>query len=180
MSLQNQKIQTNILNTINETKLEADLYNQKHQYMSQSFASLYIINNMLFYSYYILFAIVVVYVLYKYLFSNTSGAVSPNSSKMIMDIVFLLVFATLPFWAIYLEEIIYMGIKFILSLIKNNVYTNDFYKTFNSSDFYANPKLYNCCIHHTISCHVNRPKSLYNHYFSIKLCKLHNNLFIIQ
>lgn len=119
---------------ISRLQQEADYTKTMREYQSRAFASLYLINHMLMYVYYGLFAIFALFIGWtKYV---RGGGVGRNVYK---DMGSLVGFATLPFWAIYLEELVYRVFSFIGSLLWGKIYVNNFYKMFNTTNFYSAP-----------------------------------------
>jgi hypothetical protein len=117
-------LSTTITNELNLLQQEADYNNTKYEYQSQSFASLYIINQILIYIYYLLFIIIVGYILYRHLRPLGTPSIARNIKN---DAFALAFFASFPFWIIHVEEYIYRMFAFLGSLIKNSVYVNHFY-----------------------------------------------------
>lgn len=127
---------------IKRIQQEADYNSTKYNYQSQSFASVYIITHMLTYVYYGLFIIFTAFVVWtKYLRGGGGvGGVGIQPRNIYKDLGAFVGFATFPFWVIYLEELIYRVISFVGSLVWGKIYINNFYKMFNTTDFYSSPK----------------------------------------
>jgi hypothetical protein len=118
----------------NGLKQDIDTIIQKTKYVSDSAASLMIINKVLFFVYACLFIIILIGFLNR-LFRN--GIAKLNLGKEIGILFLILLF---PFVADTIEKTAYSLFMYLYSMVTGTIYINRFDKLFNVTDFYYNPR----------------------------------------
>ena len=118
----------------NGLKQDIDTIIQKTKYISDSTASLIVINKVLFFVYASLFIIILIGFLNR-LFRN--GFAKLNLGK---EIAILLVIILFPFVADTIQKAVYAFFLYIYSIVTGTIYINRFDKLFNVTDFYYNPR----------------------------------------
>jgi len=138
-SLQNNNTQmveyqnTEIENKI-KTMDESAIYQiKKYEYQSQGYASINKIKIMATYVFYLLLAVYTIYLIGKH--------IAQTRNYSFVDFGMLLLFASFPFWILWIEQTIYSAFSYLVAIIKNTIYINNFYTVFNNTNFYDKPQI---------------------------------------